>query len=38
VPVLCRKGFEVSFKIPGGVGIYLQPRQAFASRHRRRRQ
>ena len=24
VPVLCRKGFEVSFKIPGGVGIYLQ--------------
>ena len=24
VPGLCRKGFEVSFKIPGGVRIYLQ--------------
>jgi hypothetical protein len=24
VPVLFLKGFEVSFKIPGGVGIYLQ--------------
>jgi hypothetical protein len=24
VTVLCLKGLEVSFKIPGGPGIYLQ--------------